>query len=293
MRYFKYIIFVLFTVAFNACEDPIDVPIAEAEALFTVDAWVDNRAQEQVITLSLSQNYFDSTAVQKLDEAEVIISSNTGEQFTFLSAGDGRFIYDATDRSLGAVGDQYTLDINHNGINYSAVSAMNRVPPIDSIKQELREGEAFTDDGIYCNFFATDPAGSGDTYWVKTFKDGRYLNLPSEINIAFDSTFDGGVAVESAQVFIQPIQEFNNEVDENRAPIPWVSGEVITVELHSITNEAFAFMELLRDQLVNGDNGIFAEPSANTPTNIVAENGDQVVGFFSVAAVSSLSDTIR
>ncbi len=293
MRYLKYITVAFIIVSFNACEDPIDVPIDIADALFTVDAWIDNRAQDQVITLSLSQNYFDSLTVQKLDEAEVVVSSNSGESYTFTSQGDGRYVYDATDRTLGIAGEQYTLDINHNGTNYSAFSSINRVPPIDSIEQEFREGEAFIDDGIYCNFFATDPAGSGDTYWIKTYKDERYLNRPSEINIAFDSTFDGGVAVESAQVFIQPIQEFNNEQDENRAPIPWLSGEVITVELHAISNEAFAFMELLRDQLVNGDNGIFAEPIANTPTNIVAANGAQVVGFFSVAAVSSLSDTIR
>jgi len=293
MKYFQYIIIAFIVLTIHGCDDPIDVPLDEADALFTVDAWIDNRAQEQEITLSWSQNYFDSTAVQKIDEAEVKLKNSNGVTYLFEHAGDGKFTFDSSLASIGDVGDTYTLEINHNGVSYTASSELNRVPQIDSILQEVREGEAFTDDGVYCNFFATDPAGAGDTYWIKTYKDGRYLNRPGEINIAFDSTFDGGVPVENAEVFIQPIQEFNNEVNEVGVPQPWLTGEVITVEIHAITNEAFGFMELLRDQLINGQNGIFAEPLANTPTNIVADNGAQVLGFFNVANVSSFSDTIR
>ena len=293
MKYIHYITLVLVLITFQACEDVIDVPLDAADPIITVDAWIDNRAQDQEIILSWSQSYFDSTFVQRIEEAEVTLTNSNGSIFVFDHRTNGRYIYNGAREVIGQVGDQFTLDINVDGINISAISEMNRVPAIDSIEQELMVNEPFIEDGVYCNFFATDPAGSGDTYWIKTFKDGRYLNRPSEINIAFDSTFDGGIAVESAEVFIQPIQDFNNEVDENFTPQPWLTGEVITVEIHAITNRAFGFMELVRDQLLNGNNGIFAEPLANTTTNLSTDSGAPVLGFFSVAAVSSMSDTIR
>ena len=44
------------------------------------------------------------------------------------------------------------------------------------------------------SFFARDPFGAGDTYWIKTYKNGSFLNKPQELNIAYDAAFDGGSA---------------------------------------------------------------------------------------------------
>ena len=70
---------------------------------------------------------------------------------------------------------------------------------------------------------------------------------------------------------------------------PYNEGDVVRVEIHSISNEAFNFLEVARDQINNGDNGIFSIPLANTRTNITSEEGKAVLGFFNIAAVSSAS----
>ena len=74
---------------------------------------------------------------------------------------------------------------------------------------------------------------------------------------------------------------------------PWADGDLIRVEIHSLNLESFLFMELARDQMTNGDNGIFALPLANTSGNVF-ETGTstRALGVFNVGAVSSLEETV-
>lgn len=279
----------------TGCEDPIDVALDDAPRLLTVDAWINDLPVDQVITLSRSQSFFDSLRVEGVTGAEVSVISSSGVTYEYEESDTpGQYVMAVNDLwTQEPVGLSYALIVNTDGNQYVSGSVKNDVPPIDSIQQELRVDDPFVDDGIFCNFFATDLPGLGNSYWIKTFKDDVFLNKPAEINIAFDAAFSAGAMVDNL-VFIQPIQELTNQVDENFAPIPWEPGEEVRVEIHSITNEAFFFMEVLRDQLLNSSNGIFAEPLANTPTNIIAaDQSEAVIGFFNVASVSTMTDTIR
>ena len=71
--------------------------------------------------------------------------------------------------------------------------------------------------------------------------------------------------------------------------MPYEEGDTVLVELHSINNQAFNFLEIARDQINNGDNGIFSIPLANTRSNITASDDSLVLGFFNVAGVSTNS----
>lgn len=279
-----------------SCEDVIDVDLAEVDAQYVVDAWLhdmDDRLPE--VRIGLSQPYFDSSLQESLENASVRITTGDNNIYSLIYNPDTRS-YQFTDDELSVwraepVGQTFALDIDVNDSQLTAQNEKFRVPDIDSILQELRTDDPFVDDGIFCNFFATDLEGVGDTYWVRTFKNGDYLNKPAEINITFDAGFSPGGEVDNL-VFIQPIQELNNPVDENFAPIPYLPGDSIRVELHSISNSAFFFMEVLRDQLLNSSNGIFAEPLANTNGNISSSDGTEVLGFFNVSSVSIIEEEI-
>ena len=215
MRCAIYIIVLTVLLLSQGCEDPIEVTLDEAPALVTVDAWLADDQNNTQIRLTLSQTYFDSARVQGIDEASVTVTSSDGNIYNFESeAGTGN--YNLPDNGslffTEPVGTTYNLDVILNGVSYTATTTKNAVPPIDSIQQELRINEPFIEDGVYCNFFATDLPGVGDTYWIKTFKDGEFLNEAVEINIAFDSAFGPGAEVDNL-VFIQPIQELNNELN--------------------------------------------------------------------------------
>jgi len=290
------IISLLGLTMFFSCEDVIEVDLAEVDAQFVVDAWLhdmDDRIPE--VRIGLSQPYFDSSFQESLENASVTITNGDNTTYVLVYNSDSRS-YQLTSDDLflwraEPVGQTFDLNIDLDGIMLTAQNQKFRVPEIDSILQEFRTDDPFADDGIFCNFFATDLEGVGDTYWVRTFKNGDFLNKPAEINITFDAGFSAGGEVDNL-VFIQPIQELNNPVDENFVPIPYVPGDSIRVELHSISNSAFFFMEVLRDQLLNSSNGIFAEPLANTKGNISSSDGTEVLGFFNVSSVSVIAEEI-
>ena len=292
----KYILVLSFGALFlQSCEDVIDVDLEQVEDVLVVDAWLNNQSITQEIKLTESQPYFNSNLAPGVDDANVVLRSSTGDSWEFAHQAGGTYSWvpDAGE-VLGAVGDSFFLEINWQGTTYSSTSVLNRVPVIDSIVTEFREDEFIGPDGIYAQFFARDPIGVGDTYWIKTFKNGEFLNKPSEMNIAYDAGFDPGSRIDGL-IFIPPIREFINRVpdedntDDDIMIPPYDVGDLLRVEIHSMNLDVFRFMETARDQMNNGENTIFAIPLSNTRGNVRNEStGELVLGIFCVSAVSSL-----
>ncbi len=269
-----------------SCEDPIDVTLEDGGVQLVVDAWISNLPEDQVITLTSSQQYFDSSQPPAVTDASVSILSSSGEVFSFEHRGEGRYVWTSNNQTFGSVGDVMELKVDYENSVYSSSATILRVPVIDSIGFEFREDEIFLDDGLYAQFYSRDPMGLGDTYWIKTFYNGEYLDKSQELNIAYDAGFDAGTGIDGL-IFIPPVREFVNRLDEDLLSIPYEVGDTVRVEIHSISNQAFNFLEIARDQINNGDNGIFSIPLANARTNINSDDGSQVLGFFNVAAVES------
>ena len=292
MSLFRYI-FIVVLLGTISCEDVIDVDIEEAAGDLVIDAWVDSRNQEQVIRLTIAQAYFDNITVPAVEAMVSIHNTNTNQTFDFDYTGFNG-IYQWTpigDQVLGTEGDLLTLSIDRRNQSYTATTSINRVPSLDSIGQEFRDNEVFFDDGIYTEFFARDFEGAGDAYWIKSFKNGVYLDDANELNIAYDAGFDAGSRIDGL-IFIPPIRELINEINEDGLSMPWEPGQEIRVELHSISIPAFNFLEIARDQILNGSNGIFTLPLANARSNISKSDGSPALGFFNVASVSSRSQVI-
>lgn len=301
-----YSILTLFCIAllFASCTDVIDVELNEGKTQLAVDAWINNKAETQVVKLRNTRTYFDSSPSTPVTGAAVSILDSEGNSFVFRdNNNDGDYTWEpAPGDSFGKIGNSYTLSIQTNGLVYTATSKMNRVPPIDSITQEDREVELGNPEGIYAQFFSRDPIGLDDCYWIKTFKNGQFLNKPQEINIAYDAGFSAGSEVDGL-IFIPPIREAVNRIpdgedgatDNSDVP-PWAPGDSILVEIHSLPVPAFLFLEQARTQMTLGDAGIFAEPLANVPTNIInadPNSEEEAVGYFCVSAVEALGKRIE
>ena len=276
----------LAAILLSSCEDVIEVDINESPGDLIVDAWLNDLDTTQYIKLTLAQGYFDNSAPLAVQDATVSILRDDNVMIEFLYQGEGLYAWtpNVTNR-IGNAGDEFTLNISVNGTVYQGESRMNRVPNIDSIGFELRVNEIFGPDGQYANFYSRDMPGLGDTYWIKTYRDGIYQGAPAQLNIAYDAGFDGGTGADGI-VFITPIREFLNINEDGDDNIPYASAEHIKVELHAINQGAFNFLQIARDQINNGNNGIFSIPLANTKTNITASDNGVVLGFFNVATVS-------
>ncbi len=288
-----------------ACQDVVEVDLEEGVRQVVVDAWLTNEIAPQTIKLRETSPYFEASASPAITGATVTVTNQSGIVFNFLDDNNtGNYTWTPENfQNLGIVGNVYQLDIEARGVTYQAFSQMNRVPVVDSIVMTFEEESLGTPEGFYGEFFAVDFEGPGDAYWIKTFKNGQFLNKPSEMNVAFDASFTAGNGVDGT-AFIAPIRGNINRfpdtgadaVDDFELP-PYVEGDSIRVELHSINLDAFFYLDEIRTQMTLGDATLFAEPPANVSTNIITTNSDeradQAVGFFNVAAKTFLERRVE
>lgn len=283
----------------SSCFDVIDVELQEAPEQLVIDAWLNDKSEKQTIRLTLSQPYFNNSFAPAVEDAQVAVTDSTGKIFVFNHEGDGNYSWTPDgNENLGSVGMKFFLGIDWNGQQFVSESVMNRVPPIDSIQVEFRESELGLPEGHYAALFARDPTGLGDVYWIKSYKNGEFLNKPFELNLAYDAGFDAGAEVDGI-IFITPIREAINRVPDDEGPDnsdvpPWAPGDTITVEIHSLTIPAWKFMSIARDQMTNGANTIFAIPLANAVGNILdVDDQEPALGVFCVSAISSMTKVVE
>ena len=98
-----------------------------------------------------------------------------GVVFDFVDTGNGNYVWTPNNNAtIGSPGNSFTLNIAIDGKTYESSSTMNPVPLVDSITYEFRDDEIGGPDGIYAQFFSRDLPGLGDSYWIKTYKNGEF-----------------------------------------------------------------------------------------------------------------------
>ena len=298
----KKIFILLIAFTFFACENIIYPELEPSLDQYVVDAWLNDLTRSQKIFLSKSNNYFMSELPKLLSGAEVYVTDEEGNRFDFEETEEGYVWGDSLSISFLQLGTSYQLNVSIDGIQFSGTSEMKPVSPVDSITFKYQEEDFSTAEDYYlAEFVATDLVGSGNTYWIKAWKNGVYLNKASEINIAYDAGFSAGGNIDG-QVFIQPIQELINpfdpdETDDELTKPPYSIGDTVYVEIHSISESAFYFLNEVKIQTVRsgGFGALFAPPFSNVSTNLMNEDVNSAihpVGFFNVSSISSLEQVL-
>ncbi|HAS46781.1 MAG TPA: hypothetical protein DCS93_40225 [Microscillaceae bacterium] len=293
----KKLLYILLVVVGFACESTINPTLENAEKILVIDAWVNQKMERQEIRITRSQSYFDNTQPTKVAGAIVTVEDlNNGAIYTFQEGTDAYF-WEPNGTPFGETGHQYRLTVTTNGETFEAQSTLGRHVAIDTIMFHHEEKNLLVREAHYeAEFFATDPTGLGDAYWIKTWKNDQYLGKPGEINIAVDGGFTASQAVDG-QVFIQPIRrDLINPLDkvpdkQNEFLPPYLPGDKVYVEIHTIDQQAFDFLWAVyyHTNHPGGLTELFTIPLANAPTNIKNTQGGttKVAGFFNVAAVST------
>jgi len=295
----KYILFycLLIIPLLMGCEKTIDPGLMEAPDVTIIDAWINNKNEPQVIKIRRSLPYFETRSLPGIPNAEVRVIKENGDQFLFIESetqeGDYIWMPGSDTAGIGSVGDRFMLDVKINNVQLGSFSEMKRVPEIDSITFKLAPDNPVLKGSFLAQFWSNDFPGIGDTYWIKAYKNGNYLSKPSEINIAYDAGFSRGDKVDGVAFnkFIRTGVNPYEEDDNGKIISPYVPGDSLYVEIHSITSSAYAYLFEVSVQ-TNRPGGIaeiFAVPLANVATNIVnVTNGEVVTGFFNVSAVSGM-----
>ncbi len=294
---YKYLPFILGVFAFiSACEDVISPELPNSEPVVSIDAFVTNKQEVQVIKVFKTEPYFNTT-IPPVSGAQVTVTDQNGTVFNFTEGTTaGWYEWDPAqnDSQLGVPGVTYNLEVIAEGVEYTATTTTGRVPVIDSLAFYF-EPEGLLPESWFAELWARDPVGLGDAYWIKGWKNGSYLNKPDEILLAYDAGFSRGSQIDGL-IFIPPVRRGTGinpsfEEDENGEFLPaYVEGDSAYVEIHSISGDTFDFLTNVAIQInrSEGFGELFAQPLSNVPTNITpSEEGKFVVGFFNVSAVSS------
>ncbi|MDQ6478730.1 DUF4249 domain-containing protein [Dyadobacter sp. LHD-138] len=293
-RFFSLSFVLLVIIGLSGCEDVIDLKTETGPPQLVVDGWITNQPGTQTVTLTWSSAYFDTNPIKPVLGAKVRVTDNLGKVYTFTdSEGTGKYTWGklATD-TLGRIGGKYTLQVEHEQEVYSAKTEIKRVPKVDSvvythetlpIKPDKDKGQQ---KGFVVEFYARDFVGTGDTYWIKEVINGKTnVDKAEKISIAYDAAFGAG-APSDGLIFIQPLRRSITYDSLYQA------GNRVGVELHSITNEAFYFLQQVVEQSGNG--GIFATPIANIKSNVTNADpkGRKALGYFGASAVSKMETVI-
>ena len=281
-----------------SCEDIITPELPTNDPILVVDAWLNNLNEEQKIILSSTQDYLDSTSSPSVSGAIVQVSDNLGNVFDFIESVPGEYVWQPTilKNNLGDVGSSYTLNIQHDGKEITAQSSMNRTSTIDSVN--FVRGQ-FPEGSYYAEFWSREEAGIGDAYWIKSYVNGIYQNGLDDIITCIDAGASSEGAVIDGIPFIPPIRRgiTRFETDDDGGFIsPFNVGDSLYVEIHSVTYEAFDFLNKTSIQInrPGGFGELFAVSLSNVPTTlqVVNDNTFPVVGFFNISAVHGMGNTL-
>jgi len=293
--------YIAISLVLISCEDIIDPNLPEASPVFVIDAWINNKSESQVIKVKQTLPYFDTNELPGISGAEIRITDSNGNSYDFIESEDssGDYLWTPPNDSstFGEIGMNYFLSIKVGEITFESISSMNRVPSIDSVTYRFEKGNDFFPDSYFAQFYAVDPVGIGDSYWIKAYKNGIYLSKPDEINIAYDAAFSAGSEVDGI-TFLQPIRDGINPFDQDENDdflSPYAPGDSVYVEIYSITNLAHTFLTQMQVQ-INRPGGfaeMFSVPLSNVITNIInTSTDDTVIGFFNVSAVSGMGSRL-
>ncbi|HQQ93761.1 MAG TPA: DUF4249 family protein [Bacteroidia bacterium] len=282
----------LLILVLASCEDVVQVKLDEGSKLYVIDAFINDKAEIQTVAIHESDNYFSNREAPPVSTASVVLKDLTANtQFNFAYTSQGKYTYDASTLTpVSGLDHLYELNVTIGGVTYTSQCTQKRTAKIDSISVFYVDdsgGFGPSEPFYTCFLWARDRVDqNADYYWIKTYRNDTLFGLPSDLNLAIDGT--GGAV-------------YDPNVDTLNFTPPSIylgfstykKGDVCKVEIHSITREAFNFLNQAVIQIQNG--GLFATTPENVKTNIVTPSGagTKAIGWFSMSKVNSKSRLVQ
>ncbi|MCX7727922.1 MAG: DUF4249 domain-containing protein [Bacteroidia bacterium] len=286
-------ILVVLLIILSSCEDVVQVKLEQGKKLLVIDAFINDLRETQKVRVTLSQNYFDNSQnVSVVPNAQVLLkdmTANTTYTFSYTSNGYYTYTLSSTD-TIAKVNHYYELQVHYNGYVYSSQTLQKRSAIIDSIQIEFNKNNFTGKEGYKCILWGRDvPGPIPDFYWIKSFRNGKFFNKTSDINLAYDGASGGSGGIRAdGYVFTPNIAEAITPFGEY-----FQKNDTCRVEIHSISEQCY---NMFNQIIANTNNqGLFATTFENAKTNIVTPIGApiQAVGFFNMATVTTATKVVN
>ncbi|MEA3497372.1 MAG: DUF4249 domain-containing protein [Bacteroidota bacterium] len=255
-------------LALTACEDVIEIDLNSIEPKLVIEAVITDQTVQQTVKLTKTGDYFDPGIYPTVSYANVIISDNLGNSETLTEVNPG--IYQ-TANLQGTPGIVYSLSVEVEDIEYSAISEMPVKVNIDTLSTEFFEATPRFDEGYMVKCHFTDPAGINNYYRLKTYENGVLLNSSSDFVLSDDKVFDGNMAQ-------MPLRMKTFQINDT-----------ITVELLSLNKDTYDYY----NTLIENSSGPGFMSGGSTPANPLSNISNGAMGYFGVYTISSKTIIIQ
>ncbi len=262
-------------LVWTSCEKDVILDLSDVEGQYViVEANITDGEKIQWVKLSYSSSYYDVTRGQGINNASVKIES-----------GDDVFIFEQwnpdtlpgyyynTEISQQLEEKIYELSIEVEGEKFTAFSELRPVPSMDSLSIKINPFSSlgFTQDTIYDIFVHFRDLPTEGNYYLFNYalNDTLQTPRPTDKGLVSDENLE-----ETVSLAIFNINR-NNLKD----------GDVITLEIRSISRENFDFYNIFFFQTDLSGNPFAGAPPANIPTNL----SEGARGFFQVSATGRKS----
>lgn len=278
MRIHNILIVGLFVSGLMACEKTVVLDLDDTENKVIIEGQVTDRAGYQFVKLSRSTGFYSTGKSPRISNATVQVEDNLGNLVDFVhnpnNHPDSAGYYLPETEFTGVINRAYTLTVTVDGQNYTAKDSLIRLVPIDQLTIRIDEDEQADPKkpGQFYQMlmYVTEPQDTRDYYMFKCYRNGKLEKAAdSEVYYADDE-------------FIQ------EQIDGIPMPVYFAEGDLASVEVFSLSREAFIFYRDL-DKVLNNDGGMYDPPASNPRNNI--SNG--ALGFFMASAIQTSEITVE
>lgn len=271
------LIWILLAFCTWSCQEEVNLPLGtKSEFVPTIEAfWTDQPTFNQV-KITLSKDYYDSTDVEVISNAEVSISiPDTDKVIPFVYLGGTNSYKPMNPLEKAEQGQKYQLNVKWGENVYVSEGVVLEPPIVDSVTWRFEEERVFREEGFYVKVFGRIPFDQDNNYRIRVIVNDTLKNQREDY-LLFDDTF--------GLTFFERGLELGYVFKEN---------DRVRLELFRLNRSAYEYLSQLVNLLFN-DGGLFSPPPQNPDTNIRVVSGKpEVLGYFMVSPVLTRSLVIQ
>lgn len=262
--------FLFLFVSFSACEKVIEFDLSGSKEAIVIEATITNNKLPFTVLVSKTSPYFGKKTDNLVSGAKVSTRVEGGKPKYFVETEPGVY---KLENIRASAGYWYIIDVEYEGITYSASSFMNEPVPIVDLNFSYFDGLGIFDSGYKVNCYLRDPVNKENYYRLKFYVNGKPIDDRGEISLYTDKLFDGML------------------VGLGQRSIVFKETDTLTVELQSIDKAAFTYFLTLES--ISGNE----MQQTASPANPISNFSNGALGYFSAYSFDQrtviLSDFIK
>ena len=255
-----FVLFFLFTIVFFACKKIVTLGLKNAPAQVVIEGEVTNSAGRYTVSISRSTGFYADNIFPPVSGASVKISDNNGVTDSLTETAPGVY---STHTLQGVPGNTYSLSVWIGDTNYTAVSTMPPLVPLDSISFlqniGIKKQEGLT---AVANF--QDPLGVENYYQFELYKNRIKYTQDQTVFVFSDRLSDG-------RYISYPLRTGDSTDYIN-------FGDTVTIRMYCIDKNIYNYFYELEQS---------SSPMTASPANPQSNISNGALGYFSAHTIQS------